>query len=321
MNAAQTPRRWRTVLFALFSFAAVAGVLGILVYRERDAFATFQWQLDWRAVGVAFGLLLAGLGLAALAWATVMRALGSQLPRTLHLRYYVISHLARRLPGTVWYIAGRGYLYRQHGETVRLVTIASSLEYLLLTVAGAIATLALWSYGLRSLPVVYMVAMAVTIALGLAATHPASVRWALHRAGLVDFPPLHYAQILVLLGMYVLVWLFGGVMFFALTHAIAGTGVEHMLYLVGCWCLVGTLSVVVFFLPSNFGFTEVGLSLLLSAIMPTSLAVLVAVLSRVFVIAFELVAAGAVMGLLALMARRQRRSGATHAPAIQDGSE
>ena len=72
---------------------------------------------------------------------------------------------------------------------------------------------------------------------------------------------------------------------------------------------VGVLSVVVFVLPSNFGLTEVGLSLLLSAIMPSSLAVVVAVLTRVLMTIFSALACGMIVAATTLW-RRQRAASA-----------
>jgi hypothetical protein len=296
--------RGRTLLFTLVSVAAAAGVLGLLVYREWDAFVAYDWQLTWWAIGGAFVLLLVGLAVAALAWAVIMRSMGSRLPPVMHLRFYVITHLARRLPGTVWYVAGRGYLYHQEGESLRLVTIASSVEYALQIVAGALVTLALWSYVLRDVSIWYAGGLALLALLGLAAMQPQVMRWYLRRIGLPDAPALRPARVLELLLLYVTLWLVSGLMFYAIAFAVTAVGPEHMLYLIGCWSLVGTLSVVVFFLPSNFGFTEVGLSLLLSAVMPSSLAVLVAVLSRLFSMAFELLAAGLALPLLGWIGRR-----------------
>lgn len=305
MRAARFAGRGRTLLFTLVSVAAAAGVLGLLVYREWDAFVAFDWQLNWWAIAAAFGLLLVGLAAAALAWTLIMRSMGSNLASLLHLRFYVITYLARRLPGTVWYVAGRGYLYRQEGESLRLVTIASSVEYALQIVAGALVTLALWSYVLREVSIWYAAGLALLALLGLAATQPPAMRWYLRRVGLTDAPALRTSRVLQLLLLYSALWLVTGAMFYAIAFAVTAIGPEHMLYLIGCWSLVGTLSVVVFFLPSNFGFTEVGLSLLLSAVMPSSLAVLVAVLSRLFSMAFELVAAGLTLPLLAWIGSRR----------------
>jgi uncharacterized membrane protein YbhN (UPF0104 family) len=300
MSFAKNPR---TLFLTLLGLAAAASVLGLLVYREWDAFVAYDWQLNWWALAAAYVLLLIGVAIPALGWAIIMRIMGSQLPLLMHLRYYVITYLTRRLPGTVWYVAGRGYLYRQEGESLRLVTIASSVEYALQIVAGALVTLALWSYALRGVSLWYAVGLGLLALLGLWATQPQIMRWYLRRVGLQDAPALRKRHVLGLLALYAVLWLVGGLMFYAIAFAVTAVAPVHMVYIIACWCLVGTLSVVVFFLPSNFGFTEVGLSLLLSAVMPSSLAVLVAVLSRLFTMGFELLAVAVVLPLLAWIGR------------------
>lgn len=295
-------------LLTLASVAVALGILGLLVYRERDAFSQVNWRWDWPPLLGAFGLLLLGLLLMALVWAWLIRELGSNLPLARHFRYYVISHLGRRLPGTLWYVAGRSYFYAQEGESVRLVAAGSALELVLATVAGALVTLALWGMAATSLPSLYLGMLLAVTALGIVLVHPRVLRYLLRRMDQKIPQTVNYGQIVLWLAVYAVVWLLGGVMFYALAYSIMQLSSEHMLYVVFCWTLVGTLSTFIVFLPTNFGFTEIGLSVLLSAVMPSSLAVLVAVLSRVLIMAFEIAAAAAVMGGVALAARLNART-------------
>ncbi len=310
MTLRSLAQRRRTLLLGLVLGLLSVAMLAYLVYRERDAFSTFDWQLDWRALVVAFALMLVGLIMAGLVWASMMRTFGSPLPFSRHIRYYLVSHLARRLPGTVWYVAGRGYLYKQHGESLRLVTMASSLELVLMIVAGAVVTLALWSYMLRTLPLVYLIALGITILVGLVAVQPSSVRWMLRKLGLDATPVAGYRHMILWLSLYVGIWIIGGLMFYAIVYSVTRAPLIHLPFVIGSWTLVGTLSVLVFFLPNNLGFTEIGLSLLLSTFLPSSVAVVVAVLSRILVLGFELAAAGITMLILQIMqqfsARYQR---------------
>ena len=63
---------------------------------------------------------------------------------------------------------------------------------------------------------------------------------------------------------------------------------HHIPYIIGSWTAVGTLSVLVFFLPTNLGFTEIGLSLLLVQVLPSSLAAIITVASRVLILLYEI---------------------------------
>jgi hypothetical protein len=58
------------------------------------------------------------------------------------------------------------------------------------------------------------------------------------------------------------------------------------------------LSYAVFFLPNNLGFTEVGLSLLLANLVPSSFAVIIAVLTRFSILIYEIIIALLVITLL-----------------------
>ena len=124
---------------------------------------------------------------------------------------------------------------------------------------------------------------------------PRVIQALLTRIGLVDAPLIPYGRLIRWLFLYWALWLTGGTILFLVADAVYPLSLSDFPYVLGSFTLVGTLSVLIFFLPSNFGFTEVGLSLLLSAIMPSSIAVLVAVLNRVLLLIFELIGLGLIM--------------------------
>src|SRR5690606_11910342 len=97
---------------------------------------------------------------------------------------------------------------------------------------------------------------------------------------------------------YVLIWVIGGLILYAAIAALLPVTWDRLGYVIGVWSLMGVLSVTVLLLPSNLGFTEVGLSLLLARILPSSFAVFVAVFVRLLVLAFEIVGVGVVLGAI-----------------------
>ncbi|HAJ35754.1 MAG TPA: hypothetical protein DCL15_08685 [Chloroflexi bacterium] len=285
-------RSLRVRLLALFSIVVTFAILIYIIYQGRDTLLTYDWQIDWCAVALAFGVLIATFAIVAFTWVAEMRAVGSTLPMSVHLDYYVASHLFRRLPGTIWYIAGRSYLYRQQGESARLVAVVSSLELVLLTVGAALVTVMLWVAGFQPVPGGYLWVLIATVGIGALLIQPRSSRWLLKRIGKVDAPQLRYSQLICWLFSYVVAWIGSGLIFYLLAYAFTGLGSEHLPYTIGAWALVGALSTLVFFLPSNFGFTEIGLTLLMTAVMPMSVAVVLALTVRVTLTAFDLLAVG-----------------------------
>ncbi len=285
-------RSFRSRILAVVAMLPTLGILGYLVYREREILWAYEWRINWLSLALAFVAMLGTMMIVALTWILEIRSVGSRLPISIHLNHYVASHLMRRLPGTVWYIVGRGYLYQRQGESAKLVAVVSSLEFVLLTLGGALVALMLWGIGFHNASGGYLWALIAAIVLGALIVQPTSTNWILQRVGNIATPQLRYRQLFTWLMLYILAWFGSGLVFYLLSHAFFSLGPEHMLYAIGIWALIGALSSLVFFLPSNFGFTEIGIALLMSAVMPTSVAAMLALVTRITLTIFDLLTAG-----------------------------
>ena len=286
------------------TLACTLAILAFLLYRERDLLLQIQWRFDpWLIIGafLAYGV---GLLMALLVWADLMRCFGSALPATTHMEYFCLSHLAKRLPGTVWYLAGRSYLYKQAGEPLRRVTFASSVEVLITILSGLLTSLLFFGYSLTNVTRLPWWGWIGLTALGLLLLHPRSLHYWSHRFNISDLPTLHFGRLLLWLALYSLAWMVGGLILWVVCNLVVAVPLSALPYLIGCWSLIGTLAFLVFFLPSNLGFSEVGLSLLLATIGPSALAVVIAIVNRVIVIIYEIAAIALVVWLIRFVRRR-----------------
>lgn len=293
-----TKRSLTQLLLAGGTVAFSVAVLGFLLYRERAQLFQLQWHWDPLLIGSALLAYGVGLTIATLIWANLMQQLGSTLPYATHIDYFCLSQLAKRLPGTLWYVASRTYLYKQVGESLRLVAFGSSLELLLTFVSGCLTTLFFAGYAVaEQTPLGWWgwVALAVS---GFLLLHPHVLHYLLRRFQIGDAPRLHYRHLLLWVFAYSLLWMIGGFVLYCTSNLVTTVAIRHLPYFIGSWSLVGTLSFVVFFLPSNLGFTEVGLSLLLVTVISSSVAVIVAVVNRIFLLLCEI---GGVLLLLVLV--------------------
>jgi len=66
---------------------------------------------------------------------------------------------------------------------------------------------------------------------------------------------------------------------------------REIVLIIGAWALSGAAGILTLFLPSSFGMTEVALTILLSQIMPLSLAGTVSIITRLLSVLFELIVA------------------------------
>jgi hypothetical protein len=88
---------------------------------------------------------------------------------------------------------------------------------------------------------------------------------------------------------YIPAWILGGIVLFIIANSFIPLPLHQIGYVIGSWSLVGILSYLLFFSPSNLGVTEVGLSLLLANIMPSPIAVVLAITTRIAIILYEII--------------------------------
>lgn len=288
-------QKYSYYLLIIATIAISLSVTGVLVYREREVLLTYDWQLRWHFIALACVFFMCAIVGAALLWADIMRVLDSRMAIRLHVRIFCISHIAKRLPGTVWYVASRSYLYKQYDESLRRVTIGTGLEFILIFLAGAlVSAIAIFTSTVQiSQQNAFMLAGFTLF--GIVIIHPRCIKWLMERIHLESSPKWRYSDIMRWLLGYAILYILGGIVLFLIGNAVIPIDVHYLLYVLGIWSVVATLSILVFFLPSNFGFTEIGLSLLLSAIIPSSLAVLIAVMAKFLMILYEFISVGIIV--------------------------
>lgn len=279
-------KRWITVLTSVMMIFITIGVLGFLVYRNKEILLTFQWKLNILPLAAALGVHGFAMLLGTFVWAGIINVLGSKLRFRQHFRYFCLNMIARRLPGTLWYVAYRAQTYNRHGITVKLTSLASGIELAVAIISGvitafffAIPILARNNFS----PWLFVIFFLV----GLAFLYPPFLRWLVKKIS-AQSAEIRIDKILLWVGAYIALWVCGGYILFLLINTIYPLAYDQLGFVIGCWVIAGTVSFALVFLPSNFGFTEVSLSLLLSQLLPSSLAVIIAILSRIIFTLFEL---------------------------------
>ncbi len=282
-------RRAVKIVVSLFAILFAIAVLGYLVYREKDVLLNYHWQVHPAALAASFALYLVALLLVVWVWGLIMRSLGSKVDFWQHFRSFSIANVAKRLPGTLWYVALRGEMYQQNGMSIKITTLASGVE-MAVSVFGGIFASILFAISIMAKYPAGIAALAVLFILCLIFLNRRTLGKILKLLG-SDIHFFNYRSIMAWIGIYFLVWIIGGVILFSVTNVLYPVGLDHLGYIIGCWSLVGVLSFLLLFMPTNMGFNEIGISLLLSAIMPSSIAVIVALSSRVILLFYEIILA------------------------------
>ena len=276
-------------------------ILGIMIYKEREVLLNYQWDIQLMPILLSFVLFSIALLLAGLIWGWIIRKFGSKISYLTHIQYYVSSNVAKRIPGTVWYVAQRAQLYNADGMDVKFTSLASGVELTLIILSGIIISLL---FAIRIL-IKYEISLwllIVVLIIGSIIIHPRIIS-RIFRTLKVEAPELDYQNIILWLLSYGVLWILGGLVLFSIGNAITSIPTQFIGYIIGSWALVGVLSSLLFLSPSNFGVTEIGMSILLSQIMPLSVGIIIAIVSRILIIVYEILWALVVIGYQSLSKR------------------
>ena len=269
--------------------ALLAG-LGLLVYRERGTLGNYLASANPTQLLAVVGWYTIDLMIYFIVWVAIIQKLGGRTDILNHFRIFCLANAARRLPGTLWYVGGRAVLYRQSDIPAKTVVIASGIEVVVIWCSGILAALPLvfvtrpeyvWPWSVAALGLL------------VAILNPRVLRWALLRAS-PEWQPGRSG----LLHVYMWIlgdavgWFVGGLFLFAILTVYQSLPLTAIPVTIGAWTIAGTISMLVFFLPSNFGITEVTLVALLSGLVPTAVAVLAALSARILATLLDLVWGG-----------------------------
>jgi glycosyltransferase 2 family protein len=318
-------RRWRQTLLRVAGAGTVVlsfALLGGYVARNWSDFRALTVQPDYLLLGAAC-ILYTGTYIAlALMWHSLMSAICGVGDRRLNLRVYALSAIAKRIPGTIWYVVGRTALYSERAVPKSLTVSATVLEAVLVVVAGLpIALLGVTRYLQVPVAGAYL-DLTVTAIIVLALVSPWLAVRGIHLVarwrGVSEMPSLGLARILTWLAGFTSIWLLGGLTLFATCLAVYRIPVDSLPSVLAAWAIAGLLGNVALFVPSGLGVREVGLTLLLGQVIPVPLAVVVALVFRIMLTGGEVVCSlvtvmitGGVFG----------RSNPTPAAASSDGIE
>ncbi len=276
------------VIASLAMVTLTVAVLARLIIPQANLLADSVAHLRWHYIALSFFVYSADLALVALVWSQIVDLLGKRLSFARQLRYFCLANVAKRLPGTVWYVASRGLLYRSEDVGMGVVSVASGIEFFVAFISGLICVLL---FAIPQIPanVAPWLLLGGCAGTAILLAQPRALDPIVRRLQIQGAQRISRRHVLRWMLIYVAAWLVGGAVLYTVASALTVVDVGSLPYILGSWALAGVISTLFFFFPSNWGVTEISLALLLSAIMPPPIAGVVAILMRLLVTAYELI--------------------------------
>jgi hypothetical protein len=277
-------------------------LLGIAIALLALSYMLRQLWLSWEQLRgltiqpvLAAAAVLSGmiaLGNNAISWRGILLGLQQRLSISTSLRVWFFSQMVRYVPGNVWHLFGRLYLSQQAGVNTRPASLSLILEVLYTLTAGLlVAALSLVFWPRLDIILVFLLLLIPFLGLCLVPQlFQRPLIWLLRRLGRsTDWLDFQRRDTLKLLPIYGISWLYYGLGLHLLALSIYPLPIQTLPAVIGMFALgwiIGFLSIIT---PSGLGVREGVLSYLLTFVMPEPVAILLALLARVWLLAAELV--------------------------------
>jgi uncharacterized membrane protein YbhN (UPF0104 family) len=257
-------------------------------------------KIDWPLVALAVATGLAFRYWGAHIWLTLLKGLGAQnIENGVELNYvYAKSWLGRYIPGAATWMLSKVYFASRHGISKNKLAVSALLEGALqITVVLALSIIMLiFDSRLDAINpnlklLLFIVLLGCVISL-LPSVFNKAVAVVYKIVRKKTFLPEHMANgkiiargaSLYAIGSFII----GLSLFFAAKAVYPQLGYEDLIYVIGVGNLGGALGMLAVFVPSGIGVREGVYIALLSLIMPTEFALVIAVFSRVLGIVIDL---------------------------------
>ena len=230
------------------------------------------------------------------AWYLITLKLGIAVSIYETLESWFYSQLGKYLPGKVWLLLGRFYFYESKGKSKKAISIALYLETITVIMAAGLiflATLALFKEVRPFYSGKTFWWFLIPFILAFVAIHP-RVLQKIFNWILVRFKREHvslsisYSNILWILFVCIVSWVVGGVGFYLFVDSVYSVAPQYILFLTGALAISSILGLVAIIAPSGLGVREGALVYLLSFIMPVSVAVIISILTRIWMTLIEI---------------------------------
>lgn len=276
----------KVVLYLVW--AVLFAFLAYTVWKSRDQLLPYLTKADYSQFIIVAAIYLLALLLAVLNWAVIMHAFQSSISLWMHAKIYLVSMVSRRLPGTIWYVGGRMVLYKKLGVPSIKTASASGIEFVISFVADALLAAFFIPLGLN-LTKVWLIPLILVAVLGLLVLRPKTISKIMTKLKYPLVQPVRMSQVMSWLFLRMALVLTGGVMIFFTIRIFTPLGFDALLFVLGARALSGAAGMLTFLLPSSMGASDLTLLAMLSAMIPTSLATVIALLVRIYTTLFELI--------------------------------
>ena len=284
-------------LIGLLVVSAIFYFLIKRLYQNWHQVSSYDWELNYLWLGASFVTLLSYYVSSTIPWKLILERLeGKNLSIKKGYKFWFLSQLGKYLPGKFWAILGRVYFCNEEGFSKSTTTASIIMEYILTVLAGVFVFLLSLAFMKIPSTVGHLYWLLLLIPVGLVSIHPflfgKVFNFILKKLKRTEIQfDMSYLQIVSFVGFYMILWFFCGLTFFLFVNSIHRVDWSNLIPIMGTFAIAWVIGFLSLITPGGLGVREGVLSILLANYMPVSMAIVVALLSRIWLIAAEFLCA------------------------------
>jgi glycosyltransferase 2 family protein len=288
--------KYKNIIRTIGMLIAIVSLL-MVGYQLWSAWPTLR-GLHMQAAPASLALVIISLNLtiAAILWRTILQQLGGTIDMPKAIRIWFVSQVVRYAPGNVWHLLGRAYLTQQISIPTQSSSLSMVFELLHVLTSGLIiATIAnvFWQNEILSIATLLLIPFAVCYIWPQLLHRPLTL--VLRRAGQQPNDlTIKRRHLVAILPSYCCIWLIYGGSLYLLANAVYPLPITTLPAITGIYAFAWVIGFLSFITPSGLGVREGILGYLFSFIMPAPIALLMAILARVWMTVGELLCVGLV---------------------------
>ena len=278
-------------------------------YKNIDAYRNLDIRIDWGIFCIAVLFYFAYKVTLASLWHYLTYLNGCAISYPEALTAYLYSILGKYIPGKVFMLLARIPPYDEQGKSIAKVTVCFFLENICTLLGAAFLFLVSLFFFPNDLLKQYQWAAIGLVIAFFICINPKIINFFLKYLGKLFKKdnlqiPISYMQMIKVVALFVLNWMVSGTGFYLLSRSIYPVPWSEYPYAAGVFgisCIIGILAV---FAPSGIGVREGIMVMGLGLIMPEQYAVIISIVSRLWMSVSELILIG-----IAWIVNRIRKTG------------
>ncbi len=270
----------------LFIFLVFFFISRILWINWKDV-SEFSWSVKPEYLVVAIFFRFIKLGLTVYCWRYILIKYNSSLSYFRALRIYTHSQLTRYIPGKIWHLVSRSIMAKS--EKIEPIVIVASiiLELLFFVLSGILIFLFSLFFWKELVTGKWIYFFILLIPLVIFLIYPPVFDYMfnllarLSKAKTIEFK-LSLPSNLVLLILYSVSWLFGGISIFFMIASITKINLIYIPVVTGIISISWVIGFLSFVTPSGLGVREASITAFMSTIFPAHISALISIVVRLF---------------------------------------